>query len=385
MSESPLPHIMVVAGEASGDQHAAHLIHEIKKYRPDIQFSGLGGENLAKEGVEIFHYLTDVAVVGFVEVLRHFSFFRQVFHEFLEKAQEQRPRAVILVDYPGFNLRLAKALKKMGIKVIYYISPQVWAWKESRIRQIKKTVDKMLVFFPFEEKLYQTYNQEVECVGHPLIDAISISLPKEEFLKTVGLRPDRITIGLLPGSRLNEIQRLLPLMLETARILSQKHPPLQFLLIKAPTIPSESIASITKDYNLPLKVVERTDYNSLNACDTCLVTSGTATLETAILEKPMVVVYKTSFLTWLLAKLLIKIPYIGLVNVVAGRQIVPECIQFKASPPLIAKQLENIFTNELLIASMRKDLKEVKEKLGAGGASQRAAKSIIDFIENSNS
>ena len=379
----PEKHIIIVAGEASGDLHAAHLVQELKHLDPSLTFSGLGGIKMKEAGVEIYQDLTRIAVVGFSEVIKHYREFKKAFDLIVDKVTEIKPGAVILVDYPGFNLRLAKILKeKFNTRIIYYISPQVWAWKQKRIRKIKKYVDKMLVIFNFEKDFYARIGMKADFVGHPLLDSIKISISKEQFLISHGLANNKLTIGLLPGSREKEVKTLLPIMLEAAQILAKKIATIQFLVVKAPTIQTSLINKFLKKMSFSLTVIEEQNYDAMNACDLCMVASGTATLETAILQKPMVVVYKTSLLTWLLAKLFVKIPDIGLVNVVAGKRIVPECIQFQATGSQIAVELKNIFTNEIRMADIKSNLRSVRESLGEAGASQAAARKIYQTIVN---
>ena len=375
-------HLVVVAGEASGDMHAAHLIETIKRLDPSITFSGLGGPKMKAAGVDLYEDLTKMAVVGFWEVVKHYKDIKRVFHLLLNKIDKTNLDAVILVDYPGFNLRLARELKKRKIKVIYYISPQVWAWKQKRVHFIKKNVDKMLVLFQFEKDFYADFGINVKFVGHPLIDTIKVHSAKENFLLENNLSPDKLTIGILPGSREKEIENLLPVMLDAAKILDQEFPQIQFLIVKAPTITRSSIEQYLQSRSFICQIIDDNIHDGVNACDLCMVASGTATLETAILQKPMVVVYKTSLLTWILAKLFVKIADIGLVNVVAGRRIVPECVQFQATGQKIAEEIKNIFTDELKIADMKTNLRSVKESLGPGGASQRAAGEILKTITN---
>ncbi|MCA9409136.1 MAG: lipid-A-disaccharide synthase [Candidatus Omnitrophica bacterium] len=371
---------VIIAGEASGDQHAADLVKAIKHLNPSCSFSGLGGAHMKKAGVDIHEDLTRLAIVGFTEVLKHYRLLKSIFNQTLDKIQAIQPDAVILVDYPGFNLRLAKELKKKNIKVFFYISPQVWAWKENRIQHIKKYVDELFVFFPFEKDLYAKHGMNVHFIGHPLVDQVVTRTSKTQFLKTAGLYDYKLTVGLLPGSREREIDTLLPQMIQASNILYKKFPSMQFLIMKASTIARAQIDDYTQAANFPVKVIEENVYEGIHACDLCIVTSGTATLETAILQKPMVVIYKTSFLTYLLAKLFIKIPYIGLVNVVAGGKIVPECVQNQASPENIAKTLEGIFTDEIKIAEIKSNLHKVKELLGEGGASRRAAELMLELL-----
>ncbi len=375
-------HLVIVAGEASGDMHAAHLIETLKRLDPSITFSGLGGPKMRAAGVDLYEDLTKMAVVGFWEVVKHYKDIKKAFNLILKKIDETAVDAVILVDYPGFNLRLARELKKRNIKVIYYISPQVWAWKQKRVHFIKKNVDKMLVLFQFEKDLYANFGINVEFIGHPLIDTIKTHGAKESFLLSNNLSPEKLTIGILPGSREKEIENLLPVMLDAAKRLAGEFPQIQFLIIKAPTIARSSIKQYLQRNSLTCQIIDDNIHDGVNACELCMVASGTATLETAILQKPMVVVYKTSLLTWILAKLFVKIADIGLVNVVAGRRIVPECVQFQATGRRIAAELKNIFTDELKIADMKTNLRAVKESLGPGGASLRAAGEVLKTLNS---
>lgn len=382
--DQPQKHVLLVAGEASGDMHAAHLVEELKRLDPSLTFSGLGGPMMRAAGVDLYKDMTKIAVVGFIEVLRHLGEIKEAFDLILHKACAVRPAAVILVDYPGFNLRLAAALKREKIRVIYYISPQVWAWKESRVHQIKKNVDKMLVLFQFERDFYTKFSMDAEFVGHPLAETVKVSCAREEFRRRHYLAPDRLTIGILPGSRQREIEYLLPPMLEAAAVLSKEFPSIQFVILQAPSISRaliERYTTLRTDLSIP--IIEGQTYDGINACDLCMVASGTATLETALLQKPMVIVYKTSWPTWLMAKLFVKIRDIGLANVVAGKRIVPECIQFQATGGKIAGELKNIFTNELTIAQMKSDLRKVKDALGPGGSSRRAAEAVIKTLAGS--
>jgi lipid-A-disaccharide synthase len=377
-------HIMLVAGEASGDLHGAHLIHELKHQDPTLTFSGLGGQKMQDAGMRLDEDLTKLAVVGFVEVLKHYGQIKRIFNAFLKSVEEKQPACVILIDYPGFNLRLAKELKKLNIKVIYYISPQVWAWKENRVHHIKRDVERMLVLFSFEKDFYARHKIDVSFVGHPLIDIVKPSVSKEDFLSSIEMAEYRMTIGLLPGSRVKEIEAHLPVMIEASGLLHKEFPMLQFLIIKAPTIDQKLIDEMIDLYqpSFPFKIVDGQTYDAINSCDICMVTSGTATLETALLLKPMVIIYKTSLLTWLLAKMLIKIKSIGLVNIVAGKKVVPECIQFDANSKEVAKQIKNIFTNEIRVSEIKDELRQVKALLGDSGASLKAAQEVLRLLSS---
>jgi len=371
---------MIVAGEPSGDMHAAHLVEWVKKLDPHISFSGVGGPEMQAAGVELYDDLTKYAAIGFWEFLEHLDKLKKIFRLILKRAAEVKPAAVVLVDFPGFNLRLAKELKKKGHRVIYYISPQVWASRDGRVETIHKYTDKLLVLFQFEKDFYAKRNITVDFVGHPLLDLVQPQYSKEAFLRSLGLNHQKLTIGLMPGSRIKEIADHLPVMLETAKILWDEHKRLQFILLLAKNLDMLTIEKYLRPYHFPIKIIHDQIYDGIHASDLCVVASGTATLEVAILQKPMVVIYKTSFLTWALASLLIKIPYIGLVNVVAGKKIVPECIQHDVTPPKIAQELEAIFGNEIRIAEIKSELAKVKASLGEPGAIRRAAEAILKSI-----
>lgn len=377
--------ILIIAGEASGDLHASELLVELKKQYPGLYAFGLGGEKLKNAGADIMMDLTKLAVVGFFEILRNYWKFRRIFYDILKKTDAVKPDAAILVDYPGFNLKLAAELKKRDIRVIYFISPQVWAWGKKRVDFIRSHIDLMLVLFKFEEILYggsADNGFRVKCVGHPLLDAIRPTKTPQQLMDEFGLRRTGRTIALLPGSRMREVTQLLPVMLRSAQAIFRKEPQAQFLICRAPTIPRQIIKDLIEatDIDFPYKVMENETYNGLEASDFAIVASGTATLETAILNKPMVIVYKVSLLTWLLAKLLIKIPYIGLVNVVAGEKIVPELVQFDATPKKIAAAVLAILGDKQKMEKIHAELYALKNTLGIPGACRRAAEEISKFL-----
>ena len=374
-------HFVIIAGEASGDLHASHLVNEIKLADPLISFSGLGGPKMKESGVSILYDMTQIAVVGFWEVLKNYPKFKSIFNAILKHIKQTQPSCVVLVDYPGFNLRLAKKIKKLNIPVIYFISPQVWAWKKNRIKTIKETVHRMLVLFSFEKKFYVPYGVDARFVGHPLLDSLTVNKSKEEVLKECGFEDFKMTIGLLPGSREKEVDRHLPIMMDAARILHKQFPMIQFLVVQANSVPEKIFNKHLKKVNFPIKAIAGNSYDTINACDLCMVASGTATIETAILGKPMVVIYKTSWITWVLAKIFVKIPNIGMVNVVAGKRIVPECVQNNASGEKIAKELSTIITDEIKISEMKQELMNVKRSLGTPGACGRAADEILLSIQ----
>ncbi len=369
---------MVIAGEASGDMRAAGLVAALKTADPSLRFSGIGGEFMRAQGVKLFEDITALAVIGIVEVIKNFGRIKKVFEHTLKEIDKQKPDAIILVDYPGFNLRLAKEIKKRGIKVIYYISPQVWAWREKRVELIKRVVDRMIVLSPFEQDVYTKYGMTVNYVGHPLIDEAKTERSQDEVLKSIGLTVSKTTIGLMPGSREKEISKHLPVMLEAAQKLFDQNHERQFILLKASTISDELIKKYLFLYkHLPIKIFNGNTYDGINAMDAAIVASGTATLETALLKKPMVVIYKTSWITYAIAKAVIKIPYISLVNIVAGKKIVEELIQNDATADKITASLENALHDQQLT----NELARVEELLGEGGASLRAAQVVLQCIQ----
>ena len=387
--------IMIIAGETSGDFHSSSLIRALKKINPGIEIAGIGSQRMREAGAKLLFDTSELSIIGFTGVLANLRKIKKVFNGLLDAIDERPPDAIVLVDYPGFNLKLAREIKKRQIPVIYYISPQVWAWWKGRIKTIRRFVDKMIVVFKFEEALYRDSGVDVSFVGHPLLDTAYPATLREDFLNKSGLSPRRQTIGLVPGSRKMEVERILPILLESARLIKEKSPETQFALLKAPGLPGEVFASViarSAAIASPLRgsqqaaqspavtLCENRTYDFLNACDFALVASGTATLETAIMQKPMAVVYKVSFLNWLIARALIKLPFIGLVNVVAGKKIVPEFVQYKAKPRLIAEKALEILGDRERLTKVKADLEKVRQGLGTPGASRRAAEIISRFI-----
>ncbi len=372
--------LMIIAGEASGDLQAANLIKSLKSINPHIEIFGMGGKKMQAEGAEIIYDITDLAIVGFFEVLKHIFTFKKIFEKLSKLLETRKPDAVILVDYPGFNLRFAKAAKEKNIHVIYYISPQIWAWGENRIHEIKKYVDKMIVIFGFEETLYKEAGVKVSFVGHPFLDIVKPVWKKEESIKTCHLRHDSIKIALMPGSRKKEIEKHLPNMLRSCEIIKNKIPNAEFIISRIKELDQSLYNKIIHKSKIKPHSLDNKPYEIMDIADLVIVSSGSATLEVAIMEKPMVIVYKTSFLTWLLARNLIKIPDIGLVNIVARERIVPELVQFEVTPKNIARVSLEILSNHKKIHEIKENLRKVKSKLGETGASSRAAHAIHKYI-----
>jgi lipid-A-disaccharide synthase len=376
--DRPPQKILIIAGEESGDMRGAALVAAIKDLRPDVEFIGIAGARCRKEGVRTFADITDLAVIGFAEVIKNISRIKSIFDLTLKQAHTEKPSVAILVDYPGFNLRLAKELKKLGIKVVYYVSPQIWAWKESRVNIIKEVVDRMMVLFPFEKDLYKKHNYNADFVGHPLVEEAHATISRTDMFTSLGLNDKKPVLAILPGSREKEISRHLPIMLEAAALVQKENPDVQLLLLKAKNLDHKTIDPFLANAPQGLKVSEDY-YNALNASDAAIVCSGTATLETGLMQKPMVVIYKTSWLTWLIAKLVIKIPYIALVNIVAGEKVAEELLQKNASPERIADEALKLFDPDHA-KTCRAKLSRIKTLLGEPGASKRAAQVVIEEL-----
>jgi lipid-A-disaccharide synthase len=372
--------IMIVAGEASGDMHGANLVREMLRIDPALNFYGIGGKKLREEGVKLLANASDMAVVGLTEVISKLGSILKIMGMMKRSLDERRPDLVILIDYPDFNIPLAKAAKKRGIKVFYYISPQVWAWRKGRIGQIKKTVDKMAVILPFEVDTYGQEGFTVNYVGHPLLDMVKLNYSKQESRKKFGLAENKITIGILPGSRLSEVGKLMPELLRASEILAQKMPEVQFVLPLADTLEEKIITKIISGFNVKVKIISGNTYDVISCADLALVASGTATLETALLGIPMVIVYKISLLSYLIGRLIVDVKNIGLVNIIAGKTIVPELIQGDACGKRIAVEALAILTNEEKKQEMIKELMAIRARLGEPGAAIRAAQIACDMI-----
>ncbi len=373
--------IMIMSGEASGDLHGANLAREIQKQDPSIALYGVGSARMKEAGVQILADASEISVVGLTEVLTHISAIRRVYVTLKKFLRHERPDLLVLIDFPDFNMLLGKAAKKIGIPVLYYISPQVWAWRKGRIKKIADLVKAIIVVFPFEVQLYEKERIDVRFVGHPLMDVVKSDLTKKEARNDLGIDVDRRTVALLPGSRKSEIIHLLPDMLSAARILSSRFPDLQFILPLAPTLDREFVLSFTDQAGVLLRIVEGRAYDVLKASDTALVASGTATLETGLMGVPMVIMYRVSPLTYFIGKRFIDVDHVGLVNIVAGKRIVPELIQDEVTPGKIADAVTSMLTDKAYYMRICEDLTEVKTRLGEPGASRRAALVVRELLE----
>lgn len=377
--------IMIVAGEPSGDAHAARLVNALKAAAPEAEFVvfGSAGPQMRSAGVEAVVEADKLAIMGIPEIARSMPMFVETYRELVKAAGDRRPDLVVLVDFPEFNLKLARSFKKKGFKIVYYISPQLWAWRTYRYRTIKLYVDLLLTILPFEKEWYQKKGVEhVEFVGNPLVNEVHADLSKQEFTEKYGLDPAKPLIALLPGSRRKEVSMILPPMLGACRLLAMNRSDVQFVVALAAGRMSEEIAGLIGEAyakGLTVTVVHDDTYNVLNAADAAAVASGTATLEAAIIGVPMAVVYKASGLNFRLVRPLISVEHFGLVNLVAGKRIVREYIQDDFTPAALAYELERLLepsTNE----NVRQELRNAVDKLGEGGASRRAADAILRLI-----
>jgi lipid-A-disaccharide synthase len=373
------PKIMLIAGEASGDLYGAHLVKSLRSYLPEGRFYGIGGVHMQKEGVTLIQEISRLGVTGVWEVLTKLNTIRKVYFQVLHTLKTSRPDLLILIDYPDFNLRVARIAKKLKIPIVYYISPQVWAWRQNRIYLIARLITKMIVIFPFEQELYQKVGVDVTWVGHPLIDLVKPKLNKTEFCNQYGLDPSRPLIGLLPGSRENEIKRLYPVMRSAADLISKQNSQIQLILPLAPSIPEE--LPLKFPGQTPVQIIKNRGYEAMNAADLLIVASGTVTVEAALLKVPMIITYKLSPLTYALGKRLIRIPYIGMVNLVAEKQLAPELIQQDATPERIAQEALKLLKDPAKLMAIREELARVKEKLGEPGASNRAAQAVMEVLK----
>lgn len=372
--------VLVVAGEVSGDLHAGALAAALRARGADLALWGIGGDRLRAEGAGLLYDVGQTAVMGFVEVLRHLRFFRRVFRHILDEVDRRRPAVAILVDYPGFNLRLAPELRKRGVRVVYYVCPQVWAWHRSRIGSMARTIDRLAVIFPFEVEAFAGTGLRVDYVGHPLVDetAAALRAPPAD-LPWSGTGP---RVALLPGSRRQEIRRILPVLAGAAAEIARRRPDASFLL----AAPSEPVAGISRDVlrGVPgaerLPIVTGVTREVLRQAQAAWVASGTATMEACLMGCPQVVVYRTNPLSYHIARQLIRVPHIGMVNLVAGRGICPELIQHEATPGWLAEAIDPLLGDTAQRAAMLLGYAEVRAKLGGGGAADRAAGIVLEEL-----
>lgn len=368
----------IIAGEASGDLHGSNLVASIRQKDPGAKIRAWGGEKMRRNGANVVKNYHDLAFMGFVEVLMNLNTVLKNFNICKKDITEFNPDALILIDYPGFNLKIAKWAKKKGYKVFYYISPQVWAWKRRRVYTIKRVVDKMLCILPFEKKFYDNYDVDCQFVGHPLLDEIAKVEPvdKAKFIKANRLSPKKEIIALLPGSRKQEVSRMLTVMLEVVKMF----PSYQFVVACAPSLPVSFYKKIIGEKSNVRLVLNRT-YQLLQLSSAAIVTSGTATLETALLDVPEVVCYKANKISYLIARQLAKVKYISLVNLIMDRLVVKELIQNDMTAANIRDEIQSLMNNSKRQKKLLEDYEELKYVLGNAGASDRAAETIISYVK----
>ncbi len=364
---------MFSAGESSGDRHAANMFLEIKKQLPEANGFGMGSAKMEQAGIRLDFDSAGIAVIGLIEVLKHYAEIRQALNLMKSLLDSERPDLLVCVDYKEFNLKLARYAKQHGIKVLFYVSPQVWAWRPGRVVTYGKAIDMMAVIFPFETAYYEAENVPVKYVGHPSVDKVQPVRSRLDDLALFGLNIDHKIVGILPGSRVNEIKRMLPVMLDAAETLKLKFPEIQFVLPQADSISDDFLHSFLIDSDVEISVIKNQPYDVIQCCDAIMTTSGTASLEIALLKIPMVIVYKLSAITYLLGKYLINTRFIGLPNIIAGKGIVKELIQHEVTAESLSNEINNILSDDHYRQLMIDQLEQVKETLGEGGGSKNMA------------
>jgi len=374
-----VPRIVIVTGEASGDLHGANLATALKTLRPDLELIGVGGAKMAAAGVRLMkgiERLDTMGLPGWAQLRQAVRTYRAVARFF----KQNRLDAVVFIDNPGLNLRLARVAKRVGHRVIYYIAPQIWAWHASRIHLIKRVTDLVLVILPFEEPLYRKAGVPCRFVGHPVLDAVAPSYDRSELRKRFGVESDARVVGLLPGSREHEVRALLPIMLGAASRLSRAGRPggrPVLLLAQASSISSALIDELRAGTDVNVQIIRDQPHEVMAVSDLLLAASGTATLQAAVIGTPTVLVYRTTWLTYRVARALVQVPWIGLANLVAGRSIMPELIQYEATPARLAEEANRLLSDEPASRAMKDAFKEVRAALGTPGASRRAAEAIL--------
>lgn len=373
--------VMIIAGEASGDLHAAKLVREVHKKNTDISFYGIGGKHMVEAGVDALVDSADLAVVGLFEVLAHWNTISGALKKMQHLLKTDPPDLLVLTDYPDFNLRLAKTAKECGVKVLFYISPQVWAWRQKRVFKIRKLVDMMAVVFPFEETFYKKYDVPVRFVGHPLVDEIHVSSDQQTLRKEFLLDNEKPVIGLFPGSRHSEIKRLLPIIVDSAKKIIKEKPNAQFVIPVASTLKEEDILPYFDGVELDMRVISHRSHDVMEVCDAILTVSGTVTLELALLKKPMVVINKISKLSYYFVSKMLKIEHVALCNIVAGKRVVPELIQNNATTVKISNAILNLINNEEERNRIILEFSTIEEKLTNKETKTELSELLIDMLE----
>ncbi|WGS84672.1 lipid-A-disaccharide synthase [Methylomonas sp. UP202] len=373
MTKRPAYTVLFSAGESSGDRHAAHMYQAMRATDSGVRGLGMGGSAMREAGIDIRYDSSGIGVIGLVEVLKHYREIRRALKIMKALVVAEKPDLLVCVDYKEFNLKLAQFAKRLGVKVLFYVSPQVWAWRPGRVKTYGKAIDMMAVIFPFETRYYQDEGVPVRYVGHPSVDKVKPLYGRDEDFSRFDLDPLRPVIGILPGSRSNEIKRMLPVMLEAAAILARRAPKPQFLLPQADSVDDEQIQSALSHAGVTVHVVKHQTYDAIQCCDAVMTTSGTASLEIALLTVPMVIVYRLAAFSYWLGKRLVRIPFIGLPNIIAGRAIVKELIQDDLTPDNLAAEVERLLADRAYRENQIADLRSVKQALGEGGGSANMA------------
>jgi lipid-A-disaccharide synthase len=371
-----MPSVMISCGEPSGDLYAGALVRNLLELNPATRIAGLGGDHLRAAGAELVGDYRGLTVTGLVEAARVLPRAWAAHRALVSRARRERPDALVVVDFPDFNFRLAAAVKRSGVPVVYYIGPQLWAWRPGRMRVMKRFVDRVLVIFPFEEAIYRQAGVPVEFVGHPLIDLARAQAPRDAFLRELNLDPDAPVVTLLPGSRPNEVSLLLPVLSHAARLVADRLPQTQFIVARAPDLDDRLFAGVDWHGLRPAIVLSRPD-DALAAGDVAVTASGTATVQAALHERPMVVVYRLSPWTYRLGRRFVHLDTFAMPNLIAGRKVVPELIQDACTPDAIATEVISYLTDDERSRDVRAALRDVREKLGSPGASGRAAEAIL--------
>jgi lipid-A-disaccharide synthase len=370
----------MVAGEASGDMYGAQVARSLRSRFPGCEIYGLGGQRMQEAGVQLEGDIRKTAVIGPIEVLSSLGSLYKVFRRLAERVEAAPPTAAILIDFPDFNLRLAKRVRQAGSPVIYYISPQVWAWREGRIKQIARVVDKMLVIFPFEEEMYRAAGVDVEFVGHPLVDSVRASKTKDEFCAAYQLDSRKPIVALLPGSRRKEVRFILPPLCETAALIRQKKPDTQFVLPMAGGLDRKVLETVIGTQ--PITIVTNDTYNAIRYARAAIVASGTATLETALLGTPEVVVYRISQGSWWIGKMLLRVKFYGIVNIILGEEVVPELFQERMTPADVTKTVLRLMDDVWVQSRIRGKYEQLRRVLGSGNVADRVADAVVKLVNS---
>ena len=373
--------VLFSAGESSGDQHAAHMFQELQKQCPTLRGIGMGGSKMRQAGIDIRFDSSGIGVIGLVEILKHYGEIRRALKLMKQIVANEKPDLLVCVDYKEFNLKLAQFAKRLGVKVLFYVSPQVWAWRPGRVDTYGKAIDMMAVIFPFETAYYEAKNVPVRYVGHPSVDKVHPLRSKQADLALFELDATRPVVGVLPGSRGNEIKRMLPVMLDAVKLLSKRHPDLQFVLPQADSISDEVLHEHLQSCPVPIRVIKKQAYDVIQCCDAVMTTSGTASLEIALLQVPMVIAYRLAPFSYWLGKQLVKIPFIGLPNIIVGKSIVRELIQDALTAESLTDELERLLYDADYRTKALTELQVVKGLLGQGGGSKNMADLALEMLQ----